>query len=72
MGSSERTSSRFACGWWSAVRLPGQLPDTTTRCWTRPGWRSANCRAEVAPAEKAITSVAAIPSPSSKAANASA
>lgn len=32
MGNSERTSSRLACGWWAAVRPPGQLPGITTRC----------------------------------------
>jgi hypothetical protein len=42
VGNSERTSSRLACSAALAVGPPGQYPEITTRCLTRPGWRMAS------------------------------
>jgi hypothetical protein len=42
VGNSERTSSRLACSAALAVGPPGQYPEITTRCLTRPGWRRAS------------------------------
>ena len=68
----EKTSGASARGASVTGFSCGELEATSTSADTRSGWRSANCTADVLPAEKASTGTCAIPSASKRETNASA